>query len=351
MGEAVVLVGGQGTRLRPLTLSTPKPMLPVANVPFLTHQLTRLASAGVERVVLATAYRPEVFVEYFGDGSQWGIELAFATETEPLGTGGGIRNVAPLLRSDGDDPVLVLNGDVLSGHDLAAQLRRHAEAAADVTLHLVKVADARPFGCVPTAPDGRVTAFLEKADDPPTNRINAGCYVFRRSVIDSIPAGRVVSVERDTFPGLLTGGGVVMAYVEAAYWLDVGTPAALVRGSADVVLGRVPGTAINAAGESLVDPTATVTGATLSGGASVGAGAWVEPGASVHSSIVMPGARVGAECVISDAAIGRDAVIGSGSVVRNAVVGDRATVGSDNELMAGARLWSDAALPDRALRF
>jgi len=353
--EAVVLVGGQGTRLRPLTLSTPKPMLPVAGLPFVTHQLTRLRAAGVEHVVLATSYRAETFTEHFGDGSKLGLRLDFATESEPLGTGGGIRNVAALLDSAGEDPVLILNGDVLSGHDMRRQLELHRRCEAAVTLHLVEVADPRAFGCVPTDADGRVTAFLEKSPDPPTNRINAGCYVFRREVIDAIPPGDVVSVEHDTFPGLLADGRLLMGYVEPAYWLDVGTPRALVRGSADVVLGRVPGAFAAPAGQpvadALVDATADVDGARISGGSSIGAGARVAAGAEVSGSIVFPGAAIAAGCRIVDAVVGSDAEIAEDCTIRDAVVGDRAVVGPGNELAAGARLWSDAVLAAGALRF
>ena len=167
--------------MRPLTISTPKPMLAVAGVPFLTHQLARLAAAGITHAVLGTSYQPHVFADHFGDGSALGLELDYVTERTPLGTGGGIRNVAEKLRSGPDDPVVVLNGDVLSGHDLTAQLAEHARCGAAVTLHLTEVADARAFGCVPLDDTGRVTAFLEKMDHPVTNRINAGCYVFSRT--------------------------------------------------------------------------------------------------------------------------------------------------------------------------
>ena len=143
--------------------------------------------------MLATAYRPEVF-QQLGDGSAWGVELVLVTEEEPLGTGGAIANAGAALTSGPDEPVVILNGDVLSGHDLAAQLHTHGRAGADSTLHLGEVPDARAFGSVPTDAEGRVTAFLEKSPAPPTNQINAGCYVFRRRVVDAIPTGRVVSV-------------------------------------------------------------------------------------------------------------------------------------------------------------
>ncbi|NUP25695.1 MAG: NDP-sugar synthase, partial [Nocardia sp.] len=235
--DAVILVGGKGTRLRPLTLSAPKPMLPTAGVPFLTHLLTRIASAGLTHVVLGTSYKAEVFEEHFGDGAEFGLELEYVTETEPLGTGGGIRNVLPRLTADN---VMVFNGDVLGGTDLRSILETHEKTEADVTLHLVRVSDPRAFGCVPTDADGRVTAFLEKTQDPPTDQINAGCYVFRREYIEKIPAGRPVSVEREVFPALLTEGARVQGHVDTSYWRDMGTPEDFVRGSADLVRGIAP---------------------------------------------------------------------------------------------------------------
>src|SRR5699024_7021703 len=201
--DAVILVGGQGTRLRPLTVGTPKPMLPTAGVPFLEHLLGRIRAAGMTHVVLGTSYKAEVFEEHFGDGSDLGLDIEYVVEDEPLGTGGGIRNVADKLRFDTQ---MVFNGDVLGGTDLGAILAQHAEKEADVTMHLVRVPDPRAFGCVPTDDDDRVLEFLEKTQDPPTDQINAGCYVFRREIIENIPAGRAISVEREIFPALLDDG-------------------------------------------------------------------------------------------------------------------------------------------------
>jgi mannose-1-phosphate guanylyltransferase len=351
--EAVVLVGGKGTRLRPLTVGTPKPMLPTAGVPFLHHVLAKARAAGVEHVVLATSYRPEVFEAGLGDGSALGLRVDYVTEEEPLGTGGGIRNVAGLLEGGPDDPVVILNGDVLSGHDLAAQVARHVQAGADVTLHLTEVEDPRAFGCVPTDEHGRVTAFLEKTPDPVTNQVNAGCYVFRRSVVDGIPAGRPLSVERETFPGLIESGALVLGHVETAYWADLGTPAAFVRGSCDLVLGVVASPALpGPTGESLllpgarVDPTATV-----SGGTTVGAGARVEAGAVVDGSVLLDAAVVSAGATVRDSVVGEGAVVGPGCRLVGVVVGDRGVVGEGCELTDGARVWCDAELPAYALRF
>jgi mannose-1-phosphate guanylyltransferase len=346
--EAILLVGGQGTRLRPLTCHTPKPMLPCAGVPFLTHQLLRARDAGVDHVVLATSYRPEVFAGHFGDGASLGLDLDYVTEDEPLGTGGAIRNVAHLLRCGPDEPVLILNGDVLSGHDLQAQLRLHTAQDADVTLHLVQVEDPRAFGCVPSDERGRVTAFLEKMPEPVTNQINAGCYVFRRSVIDTIPYGKVVSVERETFPGLLAGGATVLAYVDNAYWLDIGTPAAFVRGSCDLVLGRIRSPAVGPlTGEALVLDGADVAGdAKLTSGTAVGVGAVVGAGAVVDGCVLLDGARIGEQAVVRDSVVGARAVVGAGCVLDSVVVGDGAVVGARNELAAGTRVWVDEVIPD-----
>ena len=349
--EAIVLVGGQGTRLRPLTLTTPKPMLPVANVPFITHQLLRLSAAGVTHVVLATSYRAEVFAAYLGDGAQLGLTIDYVTETDPLGTGGGIRNASAALRGGPDAPVIVLNGDVLSGHDIRAQVELHNASAADATLHLVVVDDARAFGCVPTDTDGRVTAFLEKMPQPVSNQINAGCYVLRRNVIDEIPADVVLSVERQTFPELLAAGARVQGYIESAYWLDVGTPAAIVQASADLVRGIAPSPAVTSPGPALVDETAQCVGADVTGGSAIGADAVVAAGACVDGSIVADGAVVDRDAQVLRSAIGAGARIGAGTRVVDAVIGAGARVGALNELAAGARVWPEVELPDRAIRF
>ena len=353
MTEAVLLVGGRGTRLRPLTVRTAKPLLPTAGVPFLAHQLARAAAAGVERVVLATSYHASTFEDAFGDGSRLGVELDYVTEVEPLGTGGAIRNAASRLRSDPDAPVLILNGDVLSGADLRAQLAVHESSGADVTLYLTTVPDARAFGCVPTNEAGRVTAFLEKMPEPVTNQVNAGCYVFRRRVLDEIPPGRVVSVERETFPALLARGAHVRGHLDPAYWLDVGTPAAYVRGSCDLVRGDIASAALpGPPGESLVLAGATIDpSASLGGGTTLGARAGVGAGAVVEGSVVMDDAVLGEGAVVRGSVVGAGTHVGAGCLLENAVIGDGAEIGSRNELLAGARVWPDVVLPAGAVRF
>jgi mannose-1-phosphate guanylyltransferase len=348
--DAVILVGGMGTRLRPLTLSAPKPMLPTAGVPFLTHLIGRIREAGVTHVVLGTSYRAEVFESYFGDGSAFGVEIDYVVESEPLGTGGGIRNVADRLRGE---RALIFNGDVLSGVDLRALLARHDESHADVTLYLTKVDDPRAFGCVPTDADGWVTAFLEKDPNPVTDQINAGTYVFNRDVVDTIPVGRPVSVERETFPGLLAAGRRIAGHVDVTYWRDLGRPDDFVAGCADLVLGIAPSPAVpGPRGEALVLTGARVEpSARLCGGSTVGVGCTVAGGAVVDGSVLFDGAQVAAGAVVRRSVIGFGAVIGEGAVVSDAVIGDRARIGARVELLAGARVWPDVSIPDGAIRF
>jgi mannose-1-phosphate guanylyltransferase len=348
--DAVVLVGGQGSRLRPLTLSAPKPMLPTAGVPFLTHLFSRIRKVGIEHIVLGTAYQAEVFEKHFGDGSDWGLDIDYVIEDVPLGTGGAIRNVADKLRAD---TALIFNGDILSGVDLDALLQRHQHSAAQVTLHLTRVADPRTFGCVSTDARHRVTAFLEKDPHPVTDQINAGTYVFDRTVIDTIPTGRPVSVERETFPGLLAAGTHIGSHLDTTYWRDLGQPADFVAGSADLVLGIAPTHALpGPTGAAIVLDGATIAAtAQLTGGSTIGRGSSIGHNAVIDASILFDGARIGADTIIRRSVIGAHAVIAARSTITDAVIGDRAQIGTDNELSNEIRIWPETRIPDRSLRF
>lgn len=348
--DAVILVGGKGTRLRPLTNSIPKPMLPVVGYPFLQHLLGRIREAGMTHVVLGTSFKAEVFEEHFGDGSEMGLEIEYVVEDSPLGTGGGIRNVLPKLRHD---RAMIFNGDILGGTDLNAVLRTHVDNDADVSLHLLRVADPRAFGCVPTAEDGRVEAFLEKAEDPPTDQINAGCYVFQRDVVESIPEGRVVSVERDVFPDLLVKGRRLYGHVDQAYWRDLGTPDDFVRGSSDLVRGIAPSPLLAGRnGEALVDESAAVAGgALLLGGTVIGRGAEIGAGARVDTSVVFDGVEIEAGATVERCVVAAGARIGARAHLRDTVVGEGAVVGARCELQGGARVWPGVVLPDGGLRY
>jgi mannose-1-phosphate guanylyltransferase len=348
--DAVVLVGGKGTRLRPLTLSAPKPMLPTAGLPFLTHLLSRIAAAGIEHVILGTSYKAAVFESEFGDGSKLGLQIDYVVEAEARGTGGAIANVTSKLRHD---TAMVFNGDVLSGADLGDLLAHHGSHGADLTLHLVRVGDPRAFGCVPTDENNRVTAFLEKTQDPPTDQINAGCYVFSRELIDRIPRDREVSVEREVFPKLLSEGVHVCGYVDSSYWRDMGTPEDFVRGSADLVRGLAPSPALGGRrGEQLVHDGASVApGAVLIGGTVVGRGAEIGPGVRLDGAVVFDGARIDAGAVVERSIIGFGARIGPRSLIRDGVIGDGADIGARCELLRGARVWPGVFLPDCGIRY
>ncbi len=291
MAVGILLVGGFGTRLKPLTDESPKPMLPVAGLPVTEHQILAAKKAGIHTLVLATSYLADIFTPYFGDGAKWGIKILYAVEKEPLGTGGAIRNAAQLLGRD--EPIVVFNGDVLSRHSISDQIKFHTDNKADVTLHLIDVDDARAFGCVPTDASGRVTAFLEKMDNPVTNSINAGCYVFSPEVIDQIPLGEVVSVERETFPALVASARPVFGYKEQSYWLDVGTPAALFKGSRDLIAGD-----FQAMAGTMIAPDAVITG-----GTSIGARGSIAEGVRID------------DCIIGD-----DVTIGQGATLAHSFI-------------------------------
>lgn len=310
MAVAILLVGGFGTRLMPLTKNTPKPMLTVAGVPVTEHQIAMAKAAGISEIVLATSYLSDVFIPYFGDGSKWGIKIKYAVEKEPLGTGGAIRNAAQLL--DSNESVVILNGDVLSSHNLGEQIRQHEANDADATLHLTEVQDARAFGCVPTDSNGRVTAFLEKMENPVTNQINAGCYVFNPRVVSTIPLNTVVSVERETFPELVTSGAKVFGYVENAYWLDIGTPRALLKASIDIVQRN--GEFLAMPGSS-IDPTAVI-----SGGSCIGANSTVGAGAVIQGSIVEADCVIGQDSRIMDSFVAASARVENGSKIASSFV-------------------------------
>ena len=354
MREAILLVGGQGTRLRPLTINTPKPMLPVAGVPFTVHQIMRARDAGITRIVLATSYRADVFASFIAD-SDLGIEVVIATEEVPLGTGGAIRFASGFLTGAAEDPVVIFNGDVLTGVNIDALITSHEDTSADVTLYLTKVADPRAYGLVPTSPEGRVLQFLEKPQTPEeivTDQINAGCYVFTRSVIDSIPQGRPVSVEREIFPALLAADRAVMGVVDSGYWLDLGQPRDFVAGSVDLVLGNAPSPAVTKPGESLIlSGTTIAASASICGGTTIGRGTKIGANSEVRASVVFDSASIGANVSITNSIIGQGAMIGDSCVIADSVVGDFAQIGAGNELRNGARVWVNAELGELVVRF
>ena len=300
--RAVVLVGGFGTRLRPLTTDVPKQMLPVVGVSMLERVVATLGSHGVTEVVLSLGFRPDVFIDAYPDGRCAGVALHYAVEPEPLDTAGAVRFAA--LSAGIDETFLVVNGDVLTDLDVRALWEFHGATGAEATIALTPVDDPSRYGVVPIADDGRVLEFVEKPapGTAPTNWINAGTYVLEPSVIDRIADGRKVSIERETFPALVADGAL-FAVRSDAYWLDAGTPATYLQAQLDLVDGT-RGTEPAIAGSAEIDTSATVEHSVLMDDVVIGNGAVVRdsvllpgvtvgPGVRIHGSIVANGARLG----------------------------------------------------------
>jgi NDP-sugar pyrophosphorylase family protein len=333
--KAVVLVGGEGTRLRPLTLTTPKPLLPIANQPFIERQLEWLAAYGVDDVVLSLGYRADAFEAYFPSGRFGRVRLHYKVEDEPLGTAGAIKYAAEGI----DERFIVCNGDVLTSLDLGAMVAFHDEQCAEATISLSEVEDPSAFGVVPTRPDGQVIAFVEKPrrENAPSRWINAGTYVLEPRFLDRIPPRLKVSIERETFPRVLEQPGALYAYKSDAYWLDIGTPEKYVQANADVLQGRLTGTAIGDAllGDgAFVHESATVEVTTL------GSDVVVDEGANLAYSVVMDGARIGKGVHVDASVVGPGAVIEAG-----AILSDHTIVGAGVVVPPGTRLSAAKVAP------
>jgi len=310
--QAVVLVGGEGTRLRPLTLTTPKQMLPIGRTPMIERVLAHLAEHGIDTAVLSLGYRPNAFTDAYPAGRCAGVTLTYAVEDEPLDTAGAIRFAATFAGVN--DTFVVVNGDVLTDLDVTALVAFHRDRAGEATLALTPVEDPSAFGVVPTDGEGRVVAFLEKPprEEAPTNLINAGTYVLEPSVLARIPGGRRVSIERETFPALV-GDGRLYALGSTAAWVDAGTPATFL--AANLRYAAAPGHGCG------VNETASVVTSVLGEGVTVG------PGAVVERSVCFDGAAIGAGAEVRDSIVGRDARVGTGALLSElSVVGDGVVV-------------------------
>jgi mannose-1-phosphate guanylyltransferase len=329
--QAVVLVGGFGTRLRPLTLSTPKQMLPVVNRPMIERVLEHLGRHGVDIAVLALGYRPDGFVDAYPDGHCAGVELHYAVEPQPMDTAGAIRFAA--MDAGIDERFLVVNGDVLTDLDVTALVAFHDGHGAEGTIALHRVDDPSAYGVVPTAPDGRVQAFIEKPprEDAPTDLINAGTYVLEPTVLDRIAPDVPVNVERVTFPAMVADGALY-ALDGDTYWIDAGTPPTYLAANLDLMSGR------RGTPEDGVDPAAKVAGEVAR--SAVGAGVVIEEGALVTGSVLLEGA------VVRQGAVVRHALIGPGATIEaDAVVADGCVIGDHVVVPSGAEL-RDVRIPE-----
>ena len=330
MTKAIVLVGGFGTRLRPLTEHFPKQMLPIVNRPMIELVLDHLAEHGITEAVLSLGYRPDAFQDAYPDGFCGKVHLEYAIEPEPLDTAGAIRFAAEAAGID--ERVIVLNGDVLTDLNITDLIARHDEAGAEASIALHRVEDPSAFGVVPTDPDGRVQAFVEKPPpgDAPTDLINAGTYVLEPSVIGRIASGRRVSVERETFPQLVEAS-TLFAWPGDTYWIDTGTPRNYLQAQLDLLDG-VRGTPLNGVeSTALVGVDAKVERSVVGGGASVANGAFVS------NSVIMSGVTVAAGARIIDSILGPDASVGADATVSGVSVIGRASHVADGEVLDGVR--------------
>jgi NDP-sugar pyrophosphorylase family protein len=342
--KAVILAGGEGTRLRPLTLTIPKPVVPIVDRPFLRYQLDLLATAGIDEIVFSVAYRPERVQAVFGDGRALGKRIHYAVEDTPLGTGGAVRNAVPYL----EETTVVFNGDVLTDVDLPAVVRMHRSSGAVATLVLTPVDNPTIYGVVETDETGRVRRFVEKppASEVTTNAINAGIYVLEKAVIERMPEDVPYSIERSFFPGLLASGDLVRAHVHRGYWIDIGTPEKYLQAQRDILRGRFPVSLDGArrdggwvhpgaevqAGAGLEPPFYVGPRCRVAAGAVVGPDAVlvedveVAAGARVSESVLWPGSRVGEGAQLSGALlgtavrVGRCAIVGAGTVLGEGAV-------------------------------
>lgn len=363
--KAVILVGGEGTRMRPLTCNTPKPMVPILNRPFLEHMVAYLKSHGIDDIVLSMCYLPDRIRSYFGDGSAFGVKLAYVVEESPLGTAGGVKNVEAHLDNE---PFFVFNGDILTDLNLTAMWSFHKEMGAKVSIALTPVEDPTAYGVVETEADGQVKRFIEKPswDAVTTNMINAGTYILNPEVLSSVPKNEHYMFERGLFPLLLQQGDPVYGYPSDAYWIDIGTPQKYMKVQHDLLTGRVPttfpGTRVSEGiwvGEGVkVDPSARLSGPIV-----IGKGCVIGRNTHVIGPVILgDGCRVGDETDIEDTIIWKETRIGNHVTIKSSVlaergvidddawiangcvIGDDVTIGSGNRLDGNIRVWPDRKL-------
>jgi mannose-1-phosphate guanylyltransferase len=369
--KAVVLVGGEATRLRPLTCDLPKAVVPVANVPFLERFIAYLHSHGIDDVILAVASDPARLERYFGDGRRMGVHIVYSTESRPLGTAGGIKNAERYL----DGRFIACNGDMLTNIDLAEMLKLHHQKQAMVTIALTPVDNPTAYGVIETDGVQRVKRFLEKppAAQVTTNMINAGIYVMEPEVLRDMPVNKFLMLERDVFPQLLAAGEPVYAYQSQAYWIDIGTPEKYLEANSLLISGEVPVGISYASreGDVLIQGTVAIhaearlkgrillgngcvigKGALVVGPAVIGDNCRVGEGATVEEVVVWDGVEIGSGAVLRRCVVASESVIGERcQVLEGCVVGSRVHLGPGNKLDRGVRIWPGRVIPPETISF
>lgn len=341
--QALILAGGKGTRLRPLTLYTPKPVVPVVNRPFLLYQIEILRRGGIKDVTLSLSYQPGKIEDVLGSCSDLGLNLRFVTEPSPMGTGGAYKFAA----DSSTEPTLVFNGDILTDVDISAMMAFHREKAAEATIAQFPVKDPSAYGLVEADKEGRVQRFLEKPTPEAlkklkVNTINAGIYILEPAILDLIPANTNSSFEYNVFPVILEQDRPFYGYVlENSYWRDIGTPASYLAAHHDLLAGRLDGISLEQSGPSDVATAAVIDGASV-----VGEGCVVKPNARIINSVLGPGVQVEERALIDSSVIWSHTRVSAGAEVTNAVVGRSCFIGRGVQVTDGAVLGDKATIPD-----
>ena len=364
--QALILAGGEGTRLRPLTTTIPKPVVPLVDRPFIRYMLDWLAGHGITDIIVSCGHMAIGVRNVLGDGSAFGVRLRYVEEPEPLGTGGALKFAQPLI----DGRFVMLNGDVLTDLDISAQIEQHERTGARATLALTPVDEPWNYGLVRTGDDGSVREFVEKParDQIDTNKISAGAYILEPDVFDLLEEGVPASIERDVFP-VMVGNGLY-GYVADGYWLDIGTPLRYLQATFDILEGTVHTKVqqrldnflyvnpdVKAKGRMV--PSAVVeSGCQIGSGARVGGRAMLETGVSigsdtiVESSVILRGAEVGANCSLANCIVGAGVSIGDNTQIHDLVtIGEGVTIGADNVIANGMRIFPGVSIPDGAVKF
>jgi mannose-1-phosphate guanylyltransferase len=370
--QAVILVGGEGTRLRPITYTIPKPLIPLMNRPFLTFQFELCRQHGITDIILSTSYLSSIFEEAFGEGESLGVKLTYVTEESPLDTCGAVKNVEEHI----DGPFMVFNGDVLTDLDLTRMIGHHRDKGSVTTISLTPVEDPSAYGLVPLDGEGRVLEFLEKPgpeDEIVTNLINAGTYVIEPGLLSRVPACERHSFERQFFPGLLSEGQPVYGFPSDAYWLDIGTPAKYLQAHLDILDHLIPfefsGTEVAPSvwveEGTVIEPGSLISGpvvigrdchikagAIIRGHSVLGDGCCIAPEAVIERSVLLEGVRVGEESVVNGSILGRRVRLGRDVEVRDlSVLGEGVKVGDSNQLKLGIRVWPEREISADSIHF
>lgn len=369
--KAVILVGGLGTRLRPLTCNTPKPMIPLINQPFIEHMLLRIRDQGITEVILAVQYLADRFRATLGDGSRLGLKLHIIEEPEPRGTAGAVKNVEHLL----EGTTFVFNGDVLTDLDLKAMLAFHQEKGSKVTISLTPVDDPTQFGLVEMEADRRIKRFLEKprAEDITTNLINAGTYILEPDVFRYVPPNEFYMFERGLFPVLMQTGDPVFGYPSRAYWNDIGKPHNYLEAHHDILIGKVQhtfqGTEIASrvwleqeadihesaqiVGPVVLGPNVSIArGVSIIGPTVIGANCRIEADVSIEGAVLWADNVIGERSTLRSCVLGRGNRIGAHTIIADGtIISDTCTLGAENRLERGIKLWPGTTLKDQAISF